>query len=106
MQLPESIAVEWLAAGGIVVVLGYLVRFRQWTFLLAGHDGQSAVPEDVIAEMAGNTLLRTGLAVFGLGIVFTFRTPPQLLVYLVEAAIAVAVIRMLYKLNTYSPANE
>ncbi|WP_257301086.1 DUF3784 domain-containing protein [Haloarchaeobius sp. FL176] len=103
MPVPESTAVEWLAAGGIVTVGGILVRFLGWTFLLAGYDGQSAIPDDVVAEMAGNTILRVGIAVLAFGGLASVTDVPSSLGPLVGLAILVAVGRLLYKLNTYEP---
>ncbi|WP_240728566.1 class I SAM-dependent methyltransferase [Halobellus limi] len=59
-----SKTVEWLVAGGHLTVLGALIRFRGWTFLLAGYDETSRVPDDVAQQVAGNTVLRVGIAVF------------------------------------------
>jgi len=102
----QSIAIEWLAAGGIVTAAGILVKYFQWTFLLAGYDGQSAVPDDVIAEIAGNTIFRVGLALIVFGGLASVTKPPTYLSTIFEVVIAVAVIRMIYKLNTYTPTKS
>lgn len=99
-------AVEWLVVGGLVTLAGALIRFRGWTFLLAGHDGTASVPEDVVQSVAGNTVLRVGIAVFAFGVLESVTSPPSSLGLLIGAAILVAVLRMLYRLNTYTPAES
>jgi len=96
-------AVEWLAVGGLLTVVGALIRFRGWTFLLAGHDGTSPVPDDVVRDVAGNTVLRVGIAVFTFGVLATWTNPPPYLGALVGAVIVLDVLRLLYRLNTWSP---
>jgi len=100
-----SIAVEWLGVGALLVVLGYLIRFRQWTFLVAGYDETSRLPDDAVANIAGNTVLRIGLATIGLGAVFALADPPSYLPVVFGAAVLLAVVRLLYRLRTYTPAD-
>lgn len=104
MALPESTALEWLAAGGIVTLAGVLIRFLGWTFLLAGYDGQSEIPDDVVREMAGNTILRVGIAVLTVGGLASVTEVPTYVGLLVGLGIVLAVGRLVYKLNTYRPA--
>lgn len=106
MPLPESTALQWIGVGTVLVLVGGLVKYRQWTFLLAGHNGQSAVPETVIAEMAGNTVLRIGIATAAFGVLASVTTPPGYLSAIVGLAIAAAVVRLLYRLNTYTPTEQ
>jgi hypothetical protein len=98
------LAIEWLAAGGIVVVFGTLVKFVGWTWLLAGYsESTSPVPDDVVQDMAGNTLLRVGIAVTAFGVIASVTDVPSYLSLLIEATILVAVLRLLYRLNTWTP---
>lgn len=99
----SSSALQWLGAGALLVVAGALIRFRRWTFLLAGYDATSPVPDEVVADVAGNTVLRIGLAALALGVVVAVADPPGYLPALVEVAILVAVLRLLYRLHTYDP---
>jgi len=99
-----SAAIEWLGVGALLTVAGYLVKFRQWTFLLSGYDRTSPVPDDVIADIAGNTVLRIGLAAIGLGAVVAVADPPAYLSTVFGAAVLFAVVRLLYRLRTYNPA--
>ncbi|WP_311172291.1 hypothetical protein [Halobellus ordinarius] len=68
MAALASKAGEWLVAGGLLTVLGVLIRFRGWTFLLAGYDETSRVPDDVVQQTGGNTVLRVWLTVFAFGL--------------------------------------
>jgi len=98
------LAVEWLAAGAIVAVLGGLLKFVGWTWLLAGYsESTSPVPDDVVRDIAGNTLLRVGIAVTAIGVLASVMDLPSYFGRLVEAAILVAVLRMLYQLYTWKP---
>ncbi|WP_115862816.1 hypothetical protein [Halorussus litoreus] len=98
-----SVAVEWFAVGALLVALGALIKFRQWTFLLAGYDQTSPVPDDFVADVAGNTILRIGLAAVGLGVAFTLADPPSYLATVFEVAVLLAVGRLIYRLHTYAP---
>lgn len=101
----ESIsgALKWLAVGGLLMTAGVLIKFRGWTFLLAGYDETSPIPDDVMQDMAGNTVLRVGIAVFVVGILASVTNPPSYIGVLVEAVIVLDVLRLLYRLNTWSP---
>jgi len=98
------VAVEWLAAGAIVAMLGGLVKFVGWTWLLAGYsESTSPVPDDVVRDIAGNTLLRVGIAVTVVGVFASVIELPSYFGLLVEATILVAVMRMLYQLYSWTP---
>jgi len=94
---------EWLAVGGLLTVAGALIRFRGWTFLLAGYDGTAPVPDDVVREVAGNTVLRVGIPVLAVGVLAAVTTPPSYLGPLVGAAVVLDVLRMIYRVRTWSP---
>jgi len=99
----SSTAAGWLGAGLVVTVLGALVRFAGWTFLLAGYDASSAVPEPYVESVAGNSLLRVGLACVAVGALDAIVGTPSFLPAVVTAAILLVVGRMVYRLNTWSP---
>ncbi|WP_436931396.1 hypothetical protein [Halosimplex halobium] len=99
----SSPAVGTAAVGVVALVVGALVRYRGWTFLVAGYDETSPIPEDVVAEMAGSTVLRVGVATVALGVVEAVTTPPDYLGTIFGLAVAVAVARLVYRLNTYAP---
>lgn len=98
-----ALALEWLASGLFVTVLGALIKFAGWTWLLAGYsESTSPVPDDVVQDLAGNTILRVGIAVFVVGVLASVTDLPPYLNAVVGAAIVVAVLRLLYRLNTWS----
>ncbi|WP_066417769.1 DUF3784 domain-containing protein [Halorubrum aethiopicum] len=103
LGLPSP-SVEWIAVGCLVAVAGWLIRFRGWTFLLAGYDGTSSVPDEVVAETAGNTVLRIGLAGIAIGVVVALVDPPAFLPAVYAAAVVFAVARLIYRFHTYAPA--
>ena len=103
MPALESLAVEWLAAGALLVVLGALIKFRGWTFLLAGYDQTSEVPDEVVSDVAGNTVLRIGLATVAFGVIFSVSSPPSYLGVVFEVVVVLAVLRLLYRIRTYTP---
>ncbi|RXK51333.1 hypothetical protein [Halorientalis pallida] len=98
-----SIAVEYFAAAALLLVFGYLIRFREWTFLLAGYDETSPVPAHVAASVAGNTVLRIGVAALVVGGAYAVADPPAYLSGVFAAVVFLDVARLLYRLNTYSP---
>lgn len=99
------LAIEWLATGAFVTLLGGLIKFAGWTWLLAGYsESTSSVSDDVVQDMAGNTILRDGIAVFVVGILESVTTPPSYLAVVVGGVILVDVVRLIYRLNTRSPS--
>jgi len=98
----SSGSLEWLAVGCLLTIAGALIKFRGWTFLLAGYDETAPVPESVVQNGAGNTVLRVGIAVFIVGILESVTNPPSYLGVLVGAVIVLDVLRMIYRVNTWS----
>jgi uncharacterized membrane protein YidH (DUF202 family) len=99
----SSGGLEWLASGSLLLVAGVLIRFRGWTFLLAGYDETSSVPDDVVREAAGNTVVRVGVTVLVIGVLTFATNPPSSLGALVGALILLDVVQLLYRLNSWSP---
>lgn len=99
----SSGTLSWFAAGILLLILGVLIRFRGWLFLLAGYDESASVPDDVIQNIAGNTVLRISIAAFVVGTLMSLMNPPSYLGALVGGVIVLDVLRMIYRLNTWSP---
>lgn len=99
----SSSALEWLAVGGLLTFAGALIKFRGWTFLLAGYDQTASVPDSVVQNVAGNTVLRIGIALIVVGIIGSVTDLPSYLDVLLGAAILLEVLRLLYRLHTWSP---
>ena len=96
-------SIEWLAVGAVLTVLGALIKFGGWTFLIAGYDDSTSVPEDVAANMVGNTVVRLGVAILAVGAIGAVSSVPSFAGPLLAVVIAIAVVRLLYRLNTYDP---
>jgi len=104
MSSLDLLAIEWLASGVFVTILGVLVKSAGWTWLLAGYsESTSTVPDDIVQDMAGNTLLRVGITVFVFGVLASVTTLPSYLELVVGAVILLAILRLVYRLNTWSP---
>ncbi|CDK39156.1 DUF3784 domain-containing protein [Halorubrum sp. AJ67] len=96
-----SIAIEWIASGAFVTLLGVLIKFAGWTWLLAGYSkSTSKVSDDIVQDMAGNTILRVGIATFVFGILASVIDLPSYLALVITAVIFLAVLRLIYRLNT------
>lgn len=96
-------ASQWLAGGALVALLGILIKFVGWTWLLAGYSkSTSPIPDEVVQDIAGNTLLRIGIALLTVGVLAAVTTLPAYLNLVVTAAIVLAVARLIYRLNTWS----
>jgi hypothetical protein len=97
-------ALQWLGAGALVTLLGVLVKFVGWTGLLAGYSGStSPVPDRLVRDITGNTVLRIGIALLGAGALAAVTDPPSSLDLVVAAVVVLAVARLVYRLNTWSP---
>ncbi|MFA9518424.1 hypothetical protein ACERIT_14630 [Halopenitus sp. H-Gu1] len=99
----SSGALPWLAAGILLLILGVLIKFRGWLFLLAGYDESSSVPDNVVQDIAGNTVLRVSIAALVVGVLISVMNPPSYLDVLVGIVIVLDMLRMIYRLNTWSP---
>ena len=99
----SSGTLPWLAAGILLLILGVLIKFRGWLFLLAGYDESSSVPDNVVQDIAGNTVLRVSIAALVVGVLMSVINPPSYLDLLVGIVIILDMLRMIYRLNTWSP---
>lgn len=100
-----STALQWLSAGLVLLTAGALIKFRGWTFLLAGYDETSPVPDEVVANVAGNTILRIGIAAIALGVLIATIDIPSYLPVVFGGIIFLAVVRMIYRIRTYTPTD-
>jgi len=99
----SSGSLPWLAAGILLLILGVLIKFRGWLFLLAGYDESSSIPDNVVQDIAGNTVLRVSIAALVVGVLMSVMNPPSYLDLLVGIVIILDMLRMIYRLNTWSP---
>lgn len=94
---------QWPTGGALVALLGALIKFIGWTWLLAGYSkSTSPVPDEVVQDIAGNTLLRIGIALLAVGVLASVTTLPPYLNLVVAVVIVLAVARLIYRLNTWS----
>jgi hypothetical protein len=106
MLASTSSALEWLAVGALLTLAGALIRFRGWTFLLAGYDESVSVPDDVVRGVAGNTVFRAGIAVFAVGVLAPVTDPPSSLGLVVGLLVVLDVVRTVYRVHTFTPTGS
>ncbi|QLH80366.1 DUF3784 domain-containing protein [Halosimplex pelagicum] len=92
-----------VALGGALVVVGYLIAARGWTFLIAGFDRTSAADPDAVGDVVGNAVIRVGLAVAVVGGATGAGYVPDEANFALAAAILLVVARLLYRVNVVLP---
>jgi hypothetical protein len=97
-------ATGWFGTGVLLVAIGALIKYRGWTFLLAGYDETAAIPDDVVANVAGNTVLRIGIVALVVGVIYVVTSPPSYFWLLVTGVIVIDTARLVYRVNTYTPS--
>lgn len=102
MITPLTVGEGWFAVGGLFLVLAYLIKVREWTFLIAGYDETVNIPRGLAANVVGNFILRVGIAAVVIGVVGTVMEISNLgLIF--AAVVIIDLIRVIYRLNTYVP---
>lgn len=86
--------------GATILVVGYLIRFREWTFLVAGYDPGAGVDPEYVARVVGNTVIRVGLATLAVGVVAAFGVTSPFVWAAFAVAVAIAVARTVYRVRT------
>lgn len=101
LQSPEA-----LLAGFAILILGYLIKYQEWTFLIAGYDASTEVPKSLAANIVGNLAIRVGVATMLFGVFAAVTSIPQAVAFAFAALIFLTVARAIYRLQTYqaSPA--
>lgn len=95
-----------IAAGvGVgTVFVGYLIRFRGWTFLVAGYDRTVGVDDELVADVVGSMVLRVGLATLAVAALAAFGSLTDLVELVFVAAVLLEVGRTVYRLNAATRA--
>lgn len=93
-----------LLAGLGIVVLGYLIKYREWTVLIAGYDTSSDVPRTVAADIVGNLAIRVGVATAAFGVLAALVSIPEAVAVVFVAVVGLGAVRAIYRLRTYRPA--
>ena len=104
MTATSTGALEWLVVGCLLTTAGSLIRLRGWTFLLAGYDEASSVSDDIVRDVAGNAVLRSGIVAVAFGVLAVATTPPSYLAPVIGAGILLDVLRMIHRVNTHVPS--
>lgn len=91
-----------LVVGIGVLVLGYLIKFRGWTFLLAGYDPSAVTEEEALADLAGGTILRIGLAVIVFGGISAAGLTTPIIEGVFAIVIILAVAQLIYRSRAYT----
>ncbi len=91
-----------LGVAGLLLLVGYLIRFRGWVSLVAGYDPESDVPPEFAGRVVGNAVLRVGVGTGIVGAGVASGTASSLLWVLYVLGVLVETGRAVYRLNTYS----
>ncbi|MBS4008552.1 MAG: DUF3784 domain-containing protein [Clostridium sp.] len=60
--MPRIARIVFLASGLLLILLGYLIRFKKMLFLLSGYDERKVKDKDALAHFAGNFVMLIGVA--------------------------------------------
>lgn len=95
---------EGLLIGIVTLLLGYLIKYQEWTFLIAGYDDSSRVPKHVAADIVENFAIRVGIAVASFGAIVAVASVPEAIILACVAIIVLGTPRVIYRLHTLSPS--
>lgn len=101
LALPDSGAAT-IAVGIGILILGYLVKFRGWTGLFAGHNPNAVTDEDALADLAGETLLFISLVIIVFGGLIAADLTLSFFEEVVTAVILLAVAQYVYRNRRYA----
>lgn len=95
---------EALLAGLGILILGYLIKYREWMFLIAGYDASTEVPKLVAASIVGNLAIRVGIATMLFGVFTAGTSIPEAIAFAFAVIVLFAATRAIYRLQTYQAA--
>lgn len=101
LAVPESGTIAILSGIG-VLVLGYLIKFHGWTFLLAGYDPNAVTDEEALVNLAGGTVMRIGVAVIAFGALSAAELTTPIIAGIFAAVILIATVRLIYRTRKYT----
>lgn len=93
-----------LLAGLAILGLGYLIKYREWTVLIAGYDESTDLPRPVAADIVGSLAIRIGIATALFGVLAAVVSVPEAIAAAFLAIVVFGVARAIYRLQTYRPA--
>ncbi|AHG02271.1 hypothetical protein HALLA_20430 (plasmid) [Halostagnicola larsenii XH-48] len=95
---------EALLAGLGIFILGYVIKYREWSFLIAGYDASTEVSKSVAASVVGNLAIRVGIATMLFGVFAAGSSIPEAVAFAFAAFVLLAAARAIYRLQTYQTA--
>lgn len=101
MTAPVVELLPWFGSAALLLVIGYLIAYREATMLVAGYDESSDVPADVAAELVGTLTLGVGVATAAVGVALTLTDAFGLVVVGYTALVVAATVATVYRLWTY-----
>jgi hypothetical protein len=90
-------------SAAVLLAFGYLIKFQGWTFLVAGYDASTEIPAEYVGDVVGSTFLRLGIALLAYAAVVAVGAETRLFELLFWGVFVLAIARMLYRVNTYTP---
>ncbi|MBS3887225.1 MAG: DUF3784 domain-containing protein [Dethiobacter sp.] len=60
--MPPIARIVFLASGLLIILFGYLIRFKKMLFLLSGYDERKVKDKDALAYFVGNFVMLSGFA--------------------------------------------
>jgi len=95
-----------LGVAGLVLVVGYLIRYRERVSLIAGYDPDSDVPPAVAGRVVGNAMLRVGVGTGIVGVAVGAGLDSPLLWGLYLLGVTAETGSAVYRLNTHPATAE
>lgn len=92
--------------GIAISLLGYLIKTQEWAWLIAGYNESTAAPKSVAADIIGTAYLWSGGLIAAVGLLNVVISVPEIVIIGLVVVVLAAVARAIYRLNTWSPAND
>lgn len=96
----ESLPTATFGLGVVMLALGYLIRYRQTTELIAGINPEMVSDQKRLAELVGGTLILISVLTFAYGVVLAQGLAGDALSTAYEVVVVVLIVGMLVKART------
>ncbi|MFC4552455.1 MULTISPECIES: DUF3784 domain-containing protein [Halorussus] len=96
----DSFPTATFGLGVVMLVLGYLIRYRQMTELIAGINPEMVSDQERLAELVGGTLVLISVLTFAYGVVLAQGLAGDALSTAYEVVVVVLIVGMLVKART------
>jgi hypothetical protein len=87
-ELPFVVRIVLLVGGLLLLILGYLIRFKKMLWLLSGYDERKVKNKEALARFAGNYVILIGIFML---IVSAFNIPIYYLIVTLPVAVYVTI---------------